>query len=709
MNEQEILNLKDFGLEEELSPSEKIEMDKKKESEKPNIEKEETNTTTTHFRPKINRNNTNSFLNAINNETSESMIKKDAQKYKDKIESNKNDLFEKADENLKRVKEEMVIRVKDGREKLINEKFDRIVKLKETREDIKRVFDKSIEFLKSKIDDWGNVPEIEKRALILTCVLQHKELNLDNKFFGTHSKTYNIQNNSTTINNNDTDNKSNTNNVSNKPSETKLQGVAYEDIVEDEFIFDLVKSFLIDIQEELDPKDNLLEEELLEKVPKKISVIENKNKDVPEEIKNSIGDLVLDNKKITSNNYLEISDDDETDILSDEDDDGEEIKPISSISPVESDKEKEKEDDDEDKKDDEFDEEEFNRKIQEMKEVSSNIVNSINVTPISSLEGFSIASKPIKINNVLNSQPKRSSKSVLWALLNTGTSAYFSAVTGEEMVNLFPQNTKYESLPGITKILTIIYNHIHFANKPEFEIWLKNVSYDDFDSLFFGLFIATFKDTNIISYQCPNKKCEHLFSEKRDIKDCYEFLNKESEFRFNEIINKEPIEPSIYKTKPLVVNDYYAFGLYKNSLYSNLLEPLSLSKEFIKKYPYTVDMLKNIDKVYSIDLASKTLIPIDFGIPKENPTLSTITQRKVKGLYRIIKTLSTDQRALLVSKIFQLNQANPLTKKPIDIKYKIPATVCPKCGEVIKAEYTSPLRLLFIRARLLQEAIYYKE
>lgn len=707
MNEEQSLNLKDFGLEEELTPSEKIENEKKQvESVKPVKKPDIQQPQTTHFRPKLKRDNNNSFLTAINNETSESMIKKDAQKYKDKIEDNKNDLFAKADQNLARVKKEMVVRAKEGREKLIDEKYDRISKLKETREDVKRVYDKSIEFLKSKLPNWDEIQEFDKKTLILTCVLQHKELKLDDKIFGTHSKTYYVKNKNTVINNSEKDDKSTNTTVVNKPVEIKLQGVEYEDIVEDKFVSDLVQSLLLDIQNELEPKDNLLEEEILEKVPKKVPVVESKEEELTEEMKNSIGDLVSNNEKVISNNYRELSEDDDMDILSDDDDEGEEIKPISSIS---IDDEKKKSKDNKDNEEEKtLSEEEFNRRVQEIKDLSSDIVKSANITP-TSLEGFSIANKSIKINNVLNSQPKRSTKSVLWALINTGTSAYFSPITGEEMINLFPQNTKYDTLPGITKILTILYNHIHFANKPEFEIWLKNVCYDDFEGLFFGIFNATFQDTNIISYQCPNEKCEHLFSEKRDTKDCYEFLNKESEIRFNEIMSKEPVEPSIYKSEPLIINDQYAFGLYKNSLYSNLLEPLSLSKQFNEKYPFTVDMIKNIDKVYSIDLASKTLIPIDFGIPKQNPTLTTITERKVKGLYRIIKTLTTDERSVLVSKIFQLNQENPLTKKPIVIRYKIPATICPKCGEVIEAQYVSPLRLLFTRARLLQEVIYYKE
>ena len=281
-----------------------------------------------------------------------------------------------------------------------------------------------------------------------------------------------------------------------------------------------------------------------------------------------------------------------------------------------------------------------------------------------------------------------------------------STFSGEEIINLNPQTTSFETVAGLKKIFATIYRHITNANKPSFEVWLRQISDFDIDGLLFAIHAVNFKDTNYITYECPNPKCKKLFLEKKDIMDMVVFPNDKVKERFYKIQASEAVDSQFYKSHPRVINDRYAVGFISASIYSNLFEPASLSDEFANKYRSIVSILPNIDTIYLIDKASKTLSPIDFDNDKDKDnSLSKATMRKVRGIETVFKTFTPDERAIVSTEAAKI-----ATKFAQDkITYAIPETKCPTCGEIIPARPSNPLNILFTRAQLPTAAAYIPE
>ena len=103
--------------------------------------------------------------------------------------------------------------------------------------------------------------------------------------------------------------------------------------------------------------------------------------------------------------------------------------------------------------------------------------------------------------------------------------------------------------------------------------------------------------------------------------------------------------------------------------------------------------MPNIDTVYKIDAASRTLIPISFG---KFDNLEKFVMRKVKGLVQIMKHFTPDERAVVISEAGKISA----TFNSERIQYRLPATTCPVCGEKIEEQVVTPLDLLFMRAQL---------
>ena len=318
------------------------------------------------------------------------------------------------------------------------------------------------------------------------------------------------------------------------------------------------------------------------------------------------------------------------------------------------------------------------------------------------LEGFTVSTKPITLNSALKAKPI-SPLSFTWGLQYTGTSFEMTPYSGDEIITLNPQNTSFSTVSGLKTIFSTIYHHILNQNKAPFETWLKQISAYDIDCLLFGIYAASFKDTNYVTYECPNPKCKKIFLEKKDIMDMVVFPNDESEKRFKQILAKDTVSNQMYKTHPRIISKNYAIGFVTRSVYSELFEPAALSEDFAKKYSSIIDIMPNIDRVYYVDYESKRFNPIAFGIDENS--ISKTVMRKVRTLDTIFKTFTPDERALAIAESKKI-----LTKFDQDqITYCIPATVCPTCGEPIPRRVANPLNLLFTRAQLPIVAAYTPE
>ncbi len=340
-------------------------------------------------------------------------------------------------------------------------------------------------------------------------------------------------------------------------------------------------------------------------------------------------------------------------------------------------------------------EDDFQLSDEEQKKILTNYKEqlevSLGINNITNLKGFTISNKSIKLSNALQGGTYK--KTATWGLQFAGQAIEMTPLSGEELITLNPQQTAYDTVAGLRTVFSIIYRHIADAKKPEFETWLKQISDYDVDSLLFAVYVANFKDTNIVTYQCPNKKCQNVFIKKLNVMDMLKFPNDEVKESFLKVLRKDTQGTNLFRAQPVAINNRYAFGFVTQSAYSSLFEPAALSEEFSKKFKPILDIMPNIDTIYKIDQENRTLLPITFG---EADTFQKTVMRKVKGIASIMKSFTPDERALVVSEAGKIS----LTFSSDKIGYHIPESKCPVCGEHIEETATTPLDLLFTRAQL---------
>ena len=332
---------------------------------------------------------------------------------------------------------------------------------------------------------------------------------------------------------------------------------------------------------------------------------------------------------------------------------------------------------------------------EEIRELSqqykSQVLEELKLERSNDLDGFSISNKPIKLKSAL--QVERSSYTVTWGLQYTGKPIEMTPISGEELLQLNPQNTDMTSINGLRTIFNIMYRHT-VGKKPDIDTWLKQISVYDLDCMIFAMYMANFKDTNYLSYQCPNNKCNNLFINKKDVKDMVVYPNDEVKQRFEDILHSRPVKSKLFRTKPIQVSRDYAFSFCTESIYGDMIERAALTDEFASKYANVVQIMANIDTIYKIDNVTKQLYPIDLGVVEDS--LSKTVMRKVKAIYEIMKNLSSDEHATLMGEVYKITRVFTDDK----ITYQIPSTECGKCHTTIEATPQGALQLLFTRAFL---------
>ena len=93
-----------------------------------------------------------------------------------------------------------------------------------------------------------------------------------------------------------------------------------------------------------------------------------------------------------------------------------------------------------------------------------------------------------------------------WILPATGVCRTFTEVTGRELDNLKKTMDNSNGMNAIITSLKFVYNHIEDANNPEFSTWAKTIRYSDIESLYFGIYRATYSGTNLIGYLCEKEE-----------------------------------------------------------------------------------------------------------------------------------------------------------------------------------------------------------
>lgn len=346
-------------------------------------------------------------------------------------------------------------------------------------------------------------------------------------------------------------------------------------------------------------------------------------------------------------------------------------------------------------------EEEDEEDEEELKERYRNSVSSIVISkkPIDFSE-YKIRQTPISASKLLNDKDINNYKGKAdWALCHTGRNMRFVECDGPELDVLRRTLASSSNLNGVVASIKFVYNHIEDANKPTFETWCKTIRTEDIESLYFGLYLATYASSNLI-------KVDHLKSDyengcdKSSILDIdpykmVKYKNDEVKEKFNSIrLSDSTTNDFVLESDMLQISDDYVISFTKGTLYTTFIQYSTLTVAVTEKYSDLLTTMAYINGFYKIDRETKELIPII--IKEYNGNMNKTVMSKLKVYVKILRSLNPDQYSFLTSKL------NDIIEDP-DISYVIPEVTCPECGETIKeTPIVSMLSILFTRVQLAQ-------
>lgn len=310
------------------------------------------------------------------------------------------------------------------------------------------------------------------------------------------------------------------------------------------------------------------------------------------------------------------------------------------------------------------------------------------------LSKFTVAKKAISAQKVMKlAIPNQNAADWIMPAANRPISV--SGLSGPEILKLNPQNSNRNRMNTFRDMYRIIYDHVIDGNKPDFEAWLKHTRFVDLQHIYFALYMATFGGSNFASYSCP--KCNKVFIKDIDLKDMVVYANDEAKKAVNAMLKMDTTTPTDdeYEVELYQVSDQYVFGIRTPSVWNVIIETASLSEDFLEKYADQIDLVAYVDSAYLIDGESQTLIPIDTK-PVPNDMAKTAA-RRIKAIYQIINSLSSEDFYALRNKIGKFDEASSL-----DVSYKIPGCNCPHCATPIpdNTEITTD-SMLFTRHQLV--------
>lgn len=313
---------------------------------------------------------------------------------------------------------------------------------------------------------------------------------------------------------------------------------------------------------------------------------------------------------------------------------------------------------------------------------------------------FRIATKPVSVNKVLKTNQNKI-HTATWALPNSGRLATYSALSGEEIENLNPDahDTNMSTDMANRLVFNTLFTHLVDPNKPDsMEEWLRTINWFDINDVYFGIYLATFKDSNFVAYTCDDNKCRNIFLEDVHFNDMIKYADDKAEAKYKDLLHSGiDATPSTIPEDIVPISPQYAIGFRAPSVYDIIFGASSLDARFRAKYATTIGNISYMANVYYIK--GETLFPVDCK-PVANDPAKTMRNRIVV-YYNILKTLSSDQYSIVTRTINDINNANRVMAT-----FHYPDSKCKKCGKVIKRAQTdmNPLTMLFIRHQLVQSA-----
>lgn len=321
------------------------------------------------------------------------------------------------------------------------------------------------------------------------------------------------------------------------------------------------------------------------------------------------------------------------------------------------------------------------------------------IKPISkklNLSGFTVAKKGTISNNIFVNEKVPVAK---WPLYYTGVTIKIKEIKGNnlEKIRYFIQNN------NLTAAMQIIYDHIVSPKPKTLDLWMKSIAFDDYDSLFFAIYIAAFADSNYIPIDCTNDNCKGAdgkgktktyITDSIPIMNMIKFKNKKVRAKFLKLYHEDPVEAKgLYTTEIIPISDRFAVGFVVPSIYSVMVATDYLDRDFINKHRNTVELLPYIDNFYKIDASTNTLIPIDWKTYANNNAKNM--KSRILRYDKIMDTMDADEIAILTAYTRKLGERSE------DIAYQIPETTCPYCGHVNQArDMDNASSLVFMRNQI---------
>jgi hypothetical protein len=313
---------------------------------------------------------------------------------------------------------------------------------------------------------------------------------------------------------------------------------------------------------------------------------------------------------------------------------------------------------------------------------------------------FRIATKPVSVNKVLKTNPNKI-HTATWALPNSGRLATYSALSGEEIENLNPDahDSNMSTDMANRLVFNTLFSHLVDPNKPEtMEEWLRTINWFDINDIYFGVYLATFKDSNFVAYTCDDNKCRNIFLEDVNFKDMIKYADDKAEAKYKDLLHSGiDATPSTIPEDIVPISPQYAIGFRAPSVYDIIFGASSLDARFRAKYATTIGNISYMANVYYIK--GETLFPVDCKPVADDPAKTM--RNRIVVYYNILKTLSSDQYSIVTRTINEINNANRVMAT-----FHYPDSKCKKCGKDIKRAQTdmNPLTMLFIRHQLVQSA-----
>ena len=327
--------------------------------------------------------------------------------------------------------------------------------------------------------------------------------------------------------------------------------------------------------------------------------------------------------------------------------------------------------------------------------VKEQVRSRLNVSPRRAgvdLSKFTIANKAISLHKVMKMAITGHQNIADWVLPAANRSISMTGLSGPEILKLDASNSNRNRMNTFKDMYGILYKHVVDANKPEFEVWLKQIRFTDLQHIYFAAYMATFSGSSFTNYSCPH--CGNVFIHDIEFNDLVNYKDDNTKEKIHSLIKRDStsVDPDTYEATLVQISEKYAFAIRTPSIWNTVIEIATLSDKFLETHADLIDLIAYIDTIYLIDYDTAELVPVDVK-PDPNDMGKSVA-RRVKSMYDIISTLSSDEYSTLRSAIGTIDENSD------DITYKLPSCSCPKCNKEIPESGMTPEQLLFTRHQL---------